>query len=292
MNAQLVDVDAKPQAAAATWKTVLTHVEPHEACTVRLQAAVDLARHCDALLIGVGAEMVEPLAISDPYGFAGWDAAALTTLREQMLADVERAKAMFLDHTSGVRTAWRAIDDRPAPALARVARAADIIVAGGPPIRPSDRNRTIDTAELILLSGRPVLIAPVKPAALEAKRVVVAWKDGREARRAVADALPLLATADEVLIVEVCNKGDGDDAAFRTSDVAANLQRHGVAARSTAVVASNDEVGYVLNKEADALGADLIVAGCYGRNRMSEWLFGGATLDLLAAPDRFLLMSH
>jgi nucleotide-binding universal stress UspA family protein len=291
MNVQTIDLEAKPQAAVATWKTVLTHVEPHEACAARLQAAVDLTRRCDALLIGVAAETIEPLAISDAYGY-GWDGTALTVLRDQVSADFERAKAMFLSHTNGVRAAWRAIDDRPAPALARAARSADVIVAGGPAIRQSNRSQTIDTAELVLLSGRPVLIAPAKPASLEAKRVVVAWKDGREARRATADALPLLAMAEEVLVVEVCGKGDVDDAAFRTSEVAENLQRHGIAARSTAVAASNDEVGDILIREADALGADLIVAGCYGRNRMSEWLFGGATLDLLETSGRFLLMSH
>ena len=41
-----------------------------------------------------------------------------------------------------------------------------------------------------------------------------------------------------------------------------------------------------------ARGADLIVAVGYGHSRLGEWIFGGVTNDLLADPERFLLLSH
>ena len=75
-------------------------------------------------------------------------------------------------------------------------------------------------------------------------------------------------------------------------EVAAGLKRHGVAARGKAMQVADDKVCATLNAEAKAIGADLIVAGCYGHSRMNEWFFGGVTRDLLGHPQRFLLLSH
>jgi nucleotide-binding universal stress UspA family protein len=38
--------------------------------------------------------------------------------------------------------------------------------------------------------------------------------------------------------------------------------------------------------------ADLIVAGGYGHSRLEEWLFGGATRELLAGSPVCCLFSH
>jgi hypothetical protein len=48
---------------------------------------------------------------------------------------------------------------------------------------------------------------PIRPTRLKARRIVVAWKDTREARRAVRDALPFLKEAKEAMIVTVCEHG-------------------------------------------------------------------------------------
>ena len=42
---------------------------------------------------------------------------------------------------------------------------------------------------------------PPEAESLQAKHVVVAWKDTREARRAILDALPLLQAATDVTVV-------------------------------------------------------------------------------------------
>lgn len=277
--------------ARAAWRTVLTHVDGNPASAARLDAAVALARRFDALLLGLGAVTVEPSGIADPYGISGMDATALIALREQATLELERAETRFRAAVGELRAEWRTNDDRPAAALARTARAADVVVAGGMAGK-SDPHRAADPAEVALLCGRPVLVVPAQAAPLSGARAVLAWKDSRESRRAVVDALPLLAGAEEVLVMEVCDKGDVEDATFRTEDVAAALRRHGVAARAKTAVARDEDVAVRLNGEAAAIGADLIVAGCYGRGRFNEWLFGGATIDLLDAPDRYLLVSH
>lgn len=282
---------AKTASAVRGWTSVLVHVEPGKPAAPRLASAVALARKCDALLIGLGAELIEPVTFSDPYG--SWDAQVLTALREQVQENLTHAEQSFTKAASGIASEWRKVEDRPAAALARVARSADMIVAGGMPLKHLDGYRSADPAELTLLSGRPVLITPPEGGELKAKAVVVAWKETRESRRAIADALPLLAAADDVLILEICDEAESvGDAEFHAGEVAEGLKRHGVKARGKAVQAPDENVCQVLNAEANAIGADLIVAGCYGHSRMNEWFFGGVTRDLLMNPQRFLLMSH
>lgn len=282
---------AKAASAVTAWKTVLVHVEPGKPAAPRLATAVALARRCDALLIGLGAELVEPVTFADPYG--SWDAQVLTALRDQVQENLAHAEQAFAKAAVGVASEWRKVEDRPAAAMARVARSADVIVAGGMPLKHADGYRSADPAELTLLSGRPVLVAPPQGGELKAKAVVVAWKETRESRRAIADALPLLVAADDVLIVEICDEAEAvGDAEFHAAEVADGLKRHGVKARGKAVRAPDEKVCQVLNDEAKAIGADLIVAGCYGHSRMNEWFFGGVTRDLLMNPQRFIMMSH
>ncbi len=278
--------------SALAWKSVLIHVDNHPSAVHRLEAAAALARQFDALLIGLGGHMLEPVVVADAYGYSGIDPSALEALREQAAAQLAQAERAFQRAAEGLRTEWRVTESRPTQALAHAARAADVIVAGGVAVKSSDHHFMADPAELALISGRPVMIVPDQPRPLAAKRAVIAWKESRESRTALAAALPLLVGTEEVLVVEICGKDDAGDATNRVRDVASGLQRHGVKARGQALVGPDAEVAALLHQSAASVGADLIVAGCYGRSRVNEWLFGGATLDLLAAPERYLLVNH
>ena len=74
-------------------------------------------------------------------------------------------------------------------------------------------------------AGRPLLPGAARGGISQADKVLVAWKDTREARRAVADALPLLHKAKDVTVVEVV-EGDASRARAqdRVKDVAAWLK--------------------------------------------------------------------
>jgi len=123
---------------------------------------------------------------------------------------------------------------------------------------------------------------------LSAQRVIVAWKDTREARRAVSDALPLLKAAKEVFVVAI---GDETRRAG-ADDVAAYLFRHGI--ESTTVLRRDAPGGVAdeIMKVAEQEQADLIVSGAYGYSRMREWMFGGVTRELLNGAPVCCLMSH
>ena len=55
-----------------------------------------------------------------------------------------------------------------------------------------DDARRVKVGDLAIKAGRPLLIVPYGISALTLKNAFVAWKDSPEARRAVADAMPLL----------------------------------------------------------------------------------------------------
>ena len=140
-------------------------------------------------------------------------------------------------------------------------------------------------------SGRPVLIVPEFTPKPWFDRVVIAWKDKREARRAIADALPLLKIATKIIVVEVADEDAMEEARLRVEDVVAWLGRHGLTAMAAVTPRDGDD-SKSLAAFANLNGAELLVAGAYGHGRVREWAFGGMTRDLLFHEDRMVLLSH
>lgn len=269
------------------FRTVLVHVQPDPAAQPRLTSAAALARMLDATLFGVGAEIVDPVYVFNDD--------ALRDMQSEVKANLRAAEEAFRRSASDLRTEWMALVDKPVPTVARLSRSTDLIVAGGSPTSGQGGYQWCDPAELVVSSGRPVLVVPPSGGRLAAEAVVVAWKDTREARRAIADAMPFLRAAREVMVVEVAEHSENSDfgnAQGHVYEVVVALKRHGIAARAHVVIGEPDAVARELNTAAAALGADLIVAGGYGHSRLGEWAFGGVTRDLLRKPERFLLLSH
>ena len=280
---------AKATTPASALVTFLVHAEPGAASTHRTEVAARLARDRGARLIGLGAEAFEPVLTVDP--FFGYAAAEWVTLvQEQIVASLKNAEAAFRRDSAGADVEWRAIEDNPARALAQAARAADVIVMS--PKGKGGRSRTADPADVVMTSGRPVLMVPNSATHLHGRAVVVAWKDTREARRAVADAMPFLVAAEDVIVQAICDEAEIDAVTRQVDDVVAALMRHGVKARASVTTGPSGEVTMQLERVAAANQADLIVAGAYGHNRTSEWAFGGVTDDLLHRPECFVLLSH
>lgn len=277
------------RAASAAFRTVMVHAQADPKSTARLETAIHLARDLDATLFGVGAEMIDPVVFSDAYGFA----AGLAPEIEVLIHDgLKRAEAEFLRSAADIRTQWVALEEEPARALSLASRGADIIVTDGHRHPPQTAYSGCDAGELILKSGRPVLVTPHKGGRLNAEAVVVAWKDTRESRRALADSLPFLKDAADVLVLEVCKVDEAEMAEAQTAAVVAGLRRHGVEARAKVKFASPEVVAEQIEIMAENIGADLIVAGGYGHSRLGEWVLGGVTRALLRQPRRFVLLSH
>src|SRR5690606_9411838 len=112
---------------------------------------------------------------------------------------------------------------------------------------------------------------------VSAKRVVIAWRDAREARRAVADAMPFLEAAEDVCIVTVGEDRDETGA----HDLGHAFVARGIPCRVVVEKDQNASVSDTLLQIAQESRADLLVAGAYGHSRLREWIFGGVTRELL-----------
>jgi nucleotide-binding universal stress UspA family protein len=274
-----------------TYASLITHVGVDERSRERLACAADLAAQLKARLIGVAAEAY-PVPVTAPEA-AFIDAGVTTALMERVHADFRTAQSIFEDLVPTAEPGdWRAGIGRPVAIVAREARAADLVVASASHVIDADVETQAAPGDLIMMTGRPVLIAPSDHRAFEGRSAVVAWKDTREARGAVADALPLLMRADHVAVVEAFAGEEREAAAARVQDVCRALRRHGVEAHAHARPRRHGGAAETLFEIADEHGADLIVAGAYGHSRLQEWIFGGVTQRLLADGRRFVLMSH
>jgi nucleotide-binding universal stress UspA family protein len=141
-------------------------------------------------------------------------------------------------------------------------------------------------------AGRPIFVVPPTVQWLDLRSVLVAWKDVREARRAVFDALPLLAAAKEVTIAEIPEHGAGRaEALSHVEDVAAWLGGHGIVA-GTQVPEAEGRAAEQLDKIAANCGAGAVIAGAYGHSRLREWVLSGVTRHLATESRRCALLSR
>ena len=276
------------------YKCILVHVTTEEGAAGRLALAASLAQRFDAHLIGLGAG-----SINLPMGSMDDGAAAALIIdieTEDLEAELGAAGQRFHDSVWAhpTKTEWRAFPEYPAAVLAREARAADLIILGHE-WTPANTNFTCaaDPGDVLLRAGRPVLLVPPAAGSLAASRILIAWKDTREARRAVLDALPLMQDAEQVSVLEICESGDKvEAAAARAADVARYLARHGIRAEGSACRREEATVGDQIELAARRHRADLIVLGGYGHARLREWIFGGVTRDFLKRSRYCCLLSH
>jgi nucleotide-binding universal stress UspA family protein len=257
-----------------------------------LEAAGDLATRFGAAITGVA--VCQPLQILYNDAF-GW-----TDLAEQDRREIQRgtdaAEAEFRAALGGRNIAldWRsAVTFTPiSEFIAEQARGADLVIArSSAQGTPENPTRRVDVGTLVMQAGRPVMLIPETLRRLALDHVLVAWKDTREARRAIADALPLMRLATTVTVLEIADHCGIDLANQRVAEVASWCGLHGVTARGTASLAGGSDADR-LNGIARDLSADLIVAGAYAHSRLREWAFGGVTHDLLTNSSRCVLLSH
>jgi len=255
-----------------------------------LVVAGDVAERFNARVVGLAASELRP-----PLYFAEGEYAQTLLQAEQevvqrQLADAESefrgALAKRVKHIE-----WRSALTFADDFVAAQARAADLIVIGARSESVSDPYVGASPSDVVMEAGRPVLVVPEKESWLDLRRVMVAWKETREARRAVLDALPFLAKAQEVVVVEVCKAVDQELALARTKDVAAWLGEHGISASALAETVV-DGAATRLEEIASNLNAGLVVAGAYGHSRFREWVLGGVTRQYVTRPSRCILLSR
>jgi nucleotide-binding universal stress UspA family protein len=268
------------------YASIMVAMDPSARSEGRAQLSAGLADRFSSRLIGIAAVPIQaPLYFEAPVeGVPG-----IVELEERRSKeDLAMAETVFRRAVgTRNRVEWRQALTIPRDYILEQARAADLIVVDRP--RPMDgglRLMNVDGSDLVMDAGRPVLFVPPSVSFLSAKRVVIAWKDAREARRAVWDSMPFLKQAAEVSIVAIDIEGRS------AQDVAKYLECHGIVASVLTRPESQVAVAVEIVRIAQQEGADLIVCGAYGHSRAREWAFGGVTRDLLDGSPLCCLMAH
>ena len=272
-----------------TSATLLINLETGTANAGLLQVAGGLAEQLGASVIGVAAR--QPMRV-DVSGACYISPDIINEERAETESEISGAEAEFRAAFPGSHHEWRSSVSFAPPAsyIVDQARHADLLLTGMKLHRASDVTRAT-AGELVMQCGRPVLVVPHAPATPSLDHVLLAWKDTREARRAALDAMPLLARAKHVTVVEIADADDLPGARQRLADVLDWLARHGVVAEMLACATVGDD-SEQLELLAEKTNANLVVAGAYGHSRLREWAFGGVTRTLLQRGNRCAMLSH
>jgi nucleotide-binding universal stress UspA family protein len=279
------------QSGPSAFPRMLVHVGLDQANADRLGFAVALAERFGSAL--TGAYLMPPLI---PTAVAMGDVLPeLIAEQEKLaLADAETARRAFLDHTTrkALKTEWHCLREPGLPKLRHLARCADIAIVGQVNPDSPDGAIVLRPEELVLASGRPVIVVPYVggPHAF-GRRVAIAWNGGREAARAVGDAMPFLREAETVWVVSI-NAEETDGKSGPEAELVHHLADHGIKAEPQSL--RSDEVSaadMLLSRLAD-LGADSLVMGCFGHSRLRELVLGGMTRDILRHMTVPVLLSH
>lgn len=256
-----------------------------------LEFALTLAAQNNAHLTGLHLTYA-PIILSDPY--AVWEPMMLEW-EESAQAKQAQAREKFISEAAkaGVNADFSAYRSTDLHAVIAHARASDITIVG-------QRNQGDSEGDLgsnfpisfVLKLGRPVLFFPYNgEVSTKFNTIIVAWDGGREATRAMADAMPFLKQAQQVKVLSISEHAD-EDHDFPDIDIAAYLAKHGVKVD----IEKNENVNvapaeWLLTRAANH-GADMLVMGAYGHNRLTELILGGVTRTVMRKMTLPVLMSH
>ncbi len=271
---------------------------PDRPSTRQIIWAAALARQLQASVTAIVPELNPdpatwpPVMGAYPVDIRGLMAESVKYSQEHARALTGEAMRLFLDAAVplDIRRRQSALYE-PVHPLIDMARLHDLTIL---PVPQADSFDRACVEPLIFGAGRPVLLlpdmdesAPPQPV----KSVLVAWDFGREAARALSDALPLLAKAEQIAIVSV--EGEKE---IRTTGTLAELKdhlaAHGLDCHVMQTRLKHASIGECLAAAAKDAKTDLMVMGAYGHTRLREFLLGGATRTMIQEPPLPILLSH
>lgn len=276
-------------------KNILVPLEEHSLLPQVLETAVLLGRAFESRIEGLAITLDLPVAMPVDMAIGAPSVLDPTTRREMAAACYHHFETFMTG-----RGIPRASEGSPGLSFSRhegdlandaflgaYARSFDVTVVGRPSTRANHaRLATVESA--LFESGRPVLVVPPTVPATLGRRVVIAWNRSSETARTVAFAMPLLAKAETVTVLEVEGWGSGVPTG---TDLARSLRRHGIRAEAHTSKGIGGP-GQVVLATAASLDCDLLLKGAYTQSRIRQMIFGGATSHILANTELPVFMAH
>lgn len=272
-------------------KTLLFNIQQGGQLKNHIEAVLALAEKYGSHVIACH---VTPLLSSYLPASHGYFVAddAVSLLVEKWRAIARDTRQVFESHwpEGSPSWEWREEVGNAEVVLGEQARTADLtIVAIGDQELLNGKPAWSLASDITLSNGFPVLALPTDSSPpLGAKPVICAWDGSLEAAHAIKQALPILRSASEIIVVEV---NDDKPNELPTADIAPYLARHGLKVDGVNRV-PEDTVAQELLEVARIHDAELIVMGAYGHTRLREFIFGGVTRDMLKTTDIPLLICN
>jgi len=276
-----------------SYRNILVLADETAASKTRLSAAAHVADRFGATLTGLF------LRSDSVPGFVAGDAFTAVTTVEAYVEERDHniaaasAEARTVFETIAARhnlaPHWIEINGDDDLAVLAAVRRYDLTVF--PHVATSTfGTHAISASHIGMGAGGPVLVLPESGFPIPfGKRVMVAWKESREAARALRDAWPFLAAADEVHFLSVSPDAPADFDELMKH----NLEAHGCRVTRMHVDRNDDvETANIIQRHSGMVGAELIVMGLYGHSRMRQLLLGGVSRDIMGALPLPLLVSH
>ncbi len=267
-------------------KDILVHIDNRPTCTSRLEVAIKLAKQHGSLLAGI-------YVVPRPHYLAD-----MRDLHRQE----DEARVLFEGMTSaaGIETEWITVDSyqsglNVSQAINLYSHYRDMLIISQTDSSAPDPTIPDNLPEKAVLgSGRPVLIVPYAGTFPQDFKIILqAWRGGPESARALNDAMPLLAMAEEVKVITVQGK-DGDEIyQSHEADICHHMSRYELPGLSCEKRISGPlSVGDLLLNRCADVGADLLVMGATMQSRRGFQTLGDTGRHLLQHMTVPVLMSH
>lgn len=173
--------------------------------------------------------------------------------------------------------------------IAHKARLADLTIVPHP-LAGEDVAMAEALHAVLFDSGRPVLLAPVKPPAKMGRRIAIAWNGTAYASSALASAMPFIRQAEAARILfsqEYNRPGPTAD------EVRDYISYHGIEADIGYFKPVERNIGAGLLAAAGAFGADMMIMGAYSTaSRLRQLILGGVTRHVLEKAELCVLMNR
>jgi nucleotide-binding universal stress UspA family protein len=260
-------------------RDIMVHLDLAPTCQGRVDAAVTLAKQHGASLTGLH-------VYSAPH----------TRDAAQQTAVIQARFREATDQT-GIGTDFLAVDlgfsqIGIAEMIGYYASFTDLLVISQPHSVDRDQEFSVIASpeRLLLGSGRPVLVVPEYGTFSHiGERIMVAWKAGPKASRALHDAMPLLRTAGYVSMVSV------DKAPFSADEserLQRHLARHGIKSGIELIPPGVLSIGDTLLNLVTDDNIDLMVIGVHILTRRGHLDMGAVAGFLLGQMTVPILLSH
>jgi nucleotide-binding universal stress UspA family protein len=276
------------------FRSILVHVDATPAGERRASVAIVAARRFGAGLVGMYFAASPPAEVDRAE--LPPPEIALRLSQGQMRDRIESAFRARATQAGITDVDLRVVQSERIDAAIGEMRCVDLSILGqaDPDRDPAGFGRRL-AEQAVMATGGPVLLLPYAPSTESlGDTVIVAWDGGREASRAVRDALPILAKAKRVIVLSLLGYRfrNSDDALRSQARLRAYLGAHDIHAEGRDMPCTIDRHGELMLSQVADLGADLVVMGAYGHARVRELILGGVTRIMLDSMTVPVLMSH